>query len=295
MTLRVAAALLVAALAMVGTAAAQERGRGPGKTVGAPTQSGGASAVPTALQPSASFSQLGTWLDDATTVGVRAGYVLIGVSYWQAANADQIDAPILGVTYGITQRTQLSATVPFYRATYEGVSGGGLDTIYISGKIAVVDPDAGSGRFGLAVGPGLEIRSAGLDGASRAHWVVPLSVELRSSAFRVYGSTGYFSRGAFFAAGACEWTAPTRTSLTVSLAHSASVHGVTAATVARVPRSSLRDASIFLSHPVSSAASVYVAGSRTFSGMWIDGASSVSGGLSFRFAGPRTRTVSEAE
>ena len=225
MTLRVALALLVAALAMVGTAAAQGRGRGPGKTVGAPMQSGSAAAVPMALQPSASFSQLGTWLDDATTAGVGAGYVSVGASYWQGANADQIDAPILGVTYGITQRTQVSATVPFYRATYQALSAGGLDTVYISGKIALVDPDAGSRRFGLAVGPGLEIRSTGLDGGSRAHWVVPLSVELRSAAFRVYGSTGCFSRGAFFAAGACEWTAPTRTSFTVSLAHSASVHG----------------------------------------------------------------------
>jgi hypothetical protein len=295
MTLRVTSALVVAALAMVDTAAAQGRGRGAGKTVGAPMQSAGASAVPMALQPSASFSQLGTWLDDATTAGVGAGYVSIGTSYWQGANADQFDAPILGITYGLTQRTQLSATVPFYRATYEGFSASGLDTIYISGKIAVIDPEAGSGRFGLAVGPGVEIRSAGFADTSRANWVVPVSLELRSAAFRVYGSTGYFSRGAYFASVACEWTAPTRTSLTVSLAHSASVHEVTAATVASVPRSSLRDATVFLSHPVSSAASVYVAGSRTFSGTRIDAASSVTVGLSFRLASARTHTVSEPE
>jgi hypothetical protein len=214
----------------------------------------------------------------------------MGASYWRGANADQVDAPILGVTYGLTSRAQLSATVPFYRATYEGVSGGGLDTIYISGKVAVVDPDAGNGRFGLAIGAGAEILSAGSTDTSRAHWVVPLSLELRSAAFRIYGSTGYFSRGAFFAAGAFEWTVPTGTSVTASLAHSASVHGVTAATIARVPRTSLRDASIFLSHPVSSTVSVFVGGSRTFSRTWIDGASSVSGGFSFRFVSPRTRT-----
>ena len=83
----------------------------------------------------------------------------MGASYWRGANADQVDAPILGVTYGITNRVQLSATVPFYRATYKGLSGGGLDTIYISGKIAIVDPDAGDGRFGLAIGAGAEILS----------------------------------------------------------------------------------------------------------------------------------------
>jgi hypothetical protein len=291
MTLRVAFAVFMSVLAMVGTAAAQGRGRGPGKTVGA--QSASASAAPVALQPSSLFPQFGTWLDDATTAAVGAGYLSMGASYWRGPNADQVDAPILGVTYGITNRAQLSATVPFYRATYEGVSGGGLDTIYISGKIAVVDPDGRNGRFGLAVGAGVEILSAAAD-ASRAHCVVPLSLELRSAAFRVYGSTGYFSRGAFFAAGAFEWTVPTGTSVTASLAHSASVHGVTAATIASVPRSSLRDASVFLSHPVSSTASVFVGGSRTFSGTWIDGASSVSGGFSFRFASPRTRTVTLA-
>jgi hypothetical protein len=247
-----------------------------------------------ALQLSSSFLQFGTWLDDATTAAVGAGYISMGASYWRGAKAYQVDAPILGVTYGITNRAQLSATVPFYRATYEGFSGGGLDTIYISGKIAVVDPDAGNGRFGLAIGAGAEILSAGGADASRAHWVVPLSLELRSAAFRVYGSTGYFSRGAFFGAGAFEWTVPTGTSFTVSLAHSASVHGLTAATIASVPRSSLRDASIFLSHPVSSTASVFVGGSRTFSGTWIDGASSISGGFSLRFASPRTRTVTRS-
>ena len=290
MTLRVAVAVFVSVLAMVGTATAQGRGKGPGRTSGAPAQNGSASAAPVALQPSSLFPQFGTWLDDATTAAVGAGYISMGASYWRGANADQVDAPILGVTYGITNRAQLSATVPFYRATYEGFSGGGLDTIYISGKIAVVDPDAGDGRFGLAIGAGAEILSAGSADASRAHWVVPLSLELRSAAFRVYGSTGYFSRGAFFAAGAFEWTVPTGTSVTASLTHSASVHGVTAATIANVPRSSLRDASVFLSHPVSSIASVFVGGSRTFSGTWIDGASSVSGGFSLRFASPRTRT-----
>jgi hypothetical protein len=192
------------------------------------------------------------------------------------------------VTYGIASRAQLSATVPFYRASYEGFSGSGLDNVYISGKVAVVDPNGGSGRFGLAVGAVAEILSAGFADVSRAHWAVPLSMELRAGEVRLYGSTGYFSRGAFFAAGAFEWTAPTGTSLTASLAHSASVHGITVATTASVPHASLRDVSVFFSQPVSSIASVYVAGSRTFSSTWIDGASSVSGGLSFRFANPRT-------
>ena len=289
MTLRLTAAVLLVLL-VSGTAAAQGRGRGLGRgpraDVPGNAARGSQTSTAPALQPSPSFPQFGTWLDDATTAAPGAGYGSIGVSYWRGSGADQIDAPILGVTYGIANRTHLSATVPFYRATYEGFSGSGLDNVYLSAKFAAVNPDAGEGRFGLAVGAVAEILSAGFADASRVHWAVPVSVEFRGAAVRLYGSTGYFSRGAVFAAGAFEWTMPTGTSLTTSLAHSASVDGVTVATNARVPRASLRDLSVSVSQPVSAVASVYVGVSRTFSETWIDGASAVSGGLSFRFASP---------
>ena len=32
------------------------------------------------------------------------------------------------------------------------------------------------------------------------HWALPVSLEFRATPVRVYGSTGYFSRGAFFGA-----------------------------------------------------------------------------------------------
>lgn len=287
----VVATLVVVLVATAGTAAAQGRGRRVGQTPQAGPPRGGnqTSTAPIALQPSSFFPQFGTWLDDATIAAPGAGYASIGTSYWRGSNANQIDAPILGVTYGLTNRTQLSATVPFYRVSYEGFSGSGLDNVYINGKVALVDPDAG--RFGIALGAVAEILSTGFTEASRWHWAVPLSLEFRADAVRVYGSTGYFSRGAVFAAGAFEWTLPMGTSLTASLAHSASVDPVTTAAPAAVPRASLRDASLLVAHPVSAIASVYISGSRTFSSTSIDGASSVSGGLSFRFASPRTPTT----
>jgi hypothetical protein len=282
-TLRVAAAVLVVVLAIAGTAAAQGRGRGRVSRGTTPTTStrSQTSPSPVTLQPSPSFPQFGTWLDDATTAISGAGYGSIGISYWRGSDASQVDAPILGATYGISNRAQVSATVPFYRFSYQGFSQNGLDNVYVSTKIAVVDPR--DGRFGLAVGAVAEILGAGFVDASR----VPLSLELRGETVRVYGSTGYFSRGAYFAAGAFEWTAPAGTSVTASLAHSASVSGVTIATTGSVPRAGLREVGVFVSHPVSNVASVYVGGSRTFSDTWIDGASSVSGGVSFQFAGPR--------
>jgi len=296
MTLRVAAALLAGVLLVPVTGAAQGQGKALGRQPqGPPGRSN--TQLPTGsptFQPSPSFPQFGTWVDDATTADGRGGYASIGVSHWRGPGATQLDAPILGVTYGITNRAQLSVTLPFYRTSYEGFSGSGLDNLYASTKISVVDPRA-NGRFGVALGAVAEILSAGFADASRAHWAVPLSMEFRGGPVRVYGSTGYFSRGAFFAAGAFEWTAPTHTSVTASLAHSASVHGVTVATTAYVPRASLRDASLFVAQPVSSIASIYIGGSRSFSDTWIDGASSVSGGVSLRFSNARRGTTEQTQ
>jgi hypothetical protein len=287
MTLRTGAAVLASLLAIAGTAAAQGRGNGRGSPQSPTRSSGQPAATPVALQPSPSFPQFGTWIDDATTAQRGAGYGSVGATYWRGLGANQIDAPILGLSYGLTNRVQLSANVPFYHANYDGFSGSGLDNVYVSGKIAVVDPNRGSRRVGVAVSGVAEILSAGFADASRAHWAVPIAVELRAAAVRFYGSTGYFSRGALFAAAAMEWTAPTGASLTASLAHSQSVRGLTVATTATMPRASLRDVSVFVSHPLSSIASAYVGGSRSFSSMWIDRASSVSAGLVFRFASPR--------
>jgi hypothetical protein len=80
-----------------------------------------------------------------------------------------MDAPIVGVTYGITNRAQLSATIPFYRVSYRGFSGSGLDDVHISGKLAIVSPDASASGLGVAVAAVAEILSAGFAEGSRAH------------------------------------------------------------------------------------------------------------------------------
>jgi hypothetical protein len=284
---RIAIAFLVAVVATSGTATAQGRGRGVGQAgSGSPARSGGQpSPAPGALQSSSAFPQYGTWLDDATTVGAGTGYVSVATSYWQEASANQLNAPILSATYGISTRAQLSATVPFYRLRYDGYSGGGIETVYVNAKFALITPDGSTGRFGMAFGGVTEILSSGSTEGSRVHWAVPLSVEFRAPAVRMYGSTGYFSRGAFFAAGAFEWTVPTGTSLTGSFSHSQSVRGVTTATMTTVEGTALSEANIFVSQPISKTTSVYVAAGRTLSTARVLEATSVGGGFSFRFAG----------
>src|SRR5205085_2039774 len=60
-------------------------------------------------------------------------------------------------------------------------------------------------------------------GAHRLNVVLPISLQSDFGTTRVYGSTGYFSRGSLFGAGAAEWTVGSRGTLVASLSHSYSV------------------------------------------------------------------------
>lgn len=280
-------AFSLAVLLVPDAASAQGRGNGRPK----PLQTGGPQAVPGSTTPTPGSTtassatpavpfinpQFGSWLDDASTWAAGSGATGIGVGYWRGSGVSQIDVSILNASYGVTNRAQFGVTVPFYRVSYFGTTARGLDDVYINGKFAVIDPSA-NGRFGLAVGSVVEILSAGRQDMSRVQWAVPVSFEVRGSGVRGYGSGGYFSRGAVFAAGAVEWTSAGGTSLTGALAHSRSVaEGGLASGL-----DNLTDATLFVGHPIASAVSVYGGVGETFAG---DSQSlTLSGGVSFRFS-----------
>ena len=283
---RRALAIAVAAVLLVpGATAAQGRGNGRPKQPATTVPSTTPSTAPAPSGPN-SIPQFGFWLDDASTPAEGTGYTGIAIAYWRglgdASNVSQIDVPVLGLTYGVTNRVQLSATVPFYRVRYQGITARGLDDVYVSGKVAVVDP-AATGHFGLAVGSALEILSVGNPDQSRVQWAVPVSVEFRGDSVRVYGSTGYFSRGAIFAAGAFEWTAAAGTAITATLAQSMST--VAASPDAALPRNALRDISVFVAHPLTDRLRAYAGLGRTFASAGAAGdAVTLSGGVSLSFS-----------
>lgn len=217
---RVALLTLAVLLMIAPVAGAQGRGRGS-QPVGPRGQAGRAPVARNGPIPSAtSFRQFGAWLDDATTLA--PGSVLTGfsVGYWRTDSGTQFDVPVLDVAGGVARRTQLSATVPFYRiASSEGATYG-LDDVYLGAKVMAVDPSTTRGRFGLAVGGIVEIMSPDSVVTSRTHWAVPVSVEGGNDAVRVYGSVGYFSRGAVFSGAAIEVSASDGTTLTGALTQS---------------------------------------------------------------------------
>jgi hypothetical protein len=169
-----------------------------------------------------------------------------------------VNVPMLDVGYGVTDRISASASVPFYRTSYDGSVLRGLDDMYLAGKLTLVDPALTVSEFGVAVSPIVEVLSPGSAGG-RVHYALPVSVELRRQPFRVFGSAGYFSRGSMFAGAALEWSAP-------------SGYVVTGA----------------LTHPLGQVAAAYVSVGRSLTSIDEGGtAFSLAGGVSFRFTTPR--------
>ena len=138
-----------------------------------------------------------------------------------------IDAPVLDVVGGLGSRVHAFASVPYSRTSYAGLpSAGELGTIYVGGKLVFREPS--DEAIGVAVTPALEILSESATvetGFSRVNAMLPVSAEWRRDRTRVYGSTGVFTRGAFFLSGAIEQTLTDRLVATGSLGQSWATDG----------------------------------------------------------------------
>jgi hypothetical protein len=274
-------------------AAAQGRGRpkrpetpAAGRSGPPPSTSTAGSAAVAAPRTSSTtrFRQFGSWLDDASGLAVRNGTTGIGFGHWRADGGSQTDIPIVDVSYGLTNRVQFSATVPFYRLSYQGATAHGLDDVYLSGKIVAIDPETTAHRVGFAISPVLEILSTGFTDDHRLQWALPLSVEVRGDAVRAYASAGYFSRGAVFTGGAVEWTTPSGTALTVALTQSLSTSDVFFGS-ASAPGRQRVDLSGSVAHPLSDAVAGYVSIGRSLTSIADGGTSlALSAGFSISFA-----------
>lgn len=231
---------------------------------------------------SLSYRQFGAWLDDASAAVRGEGYTSVAFGHWRMDGVTQTNAPMVGVGLGVTDRLQVGANVPFYRVNWNGGSAAGLDDVYLSAKYTVLDPTLTVSEIGVAVSPVLEILSAGAPGG-RVHYVLPVSVELRRLPFRLYGSAGYFSRGAFFGGGAMEWTAPNGLAITGALTQSYSLpEDALLDTLAVSRRRS--DVSVSLGYPIGTRAVAFASVGRSLSAVADGGTSlAVTGGVAVRF------------
>lgn len=279
-------------LAVPGLAQAQGKGRpkaprGSSPTTTTPTSPSTSSPDSTSLEPAAvpvsTYRQFGAWLDDASASTRGEGYTSIGVGHWRMLGSSQTNLPMLGVGLGMTDRLQVGASVPFYRAQFDGGSASGMDDVYLSAKYTLVDPTLTLSEFGLAISPTMELLSAGSpDG--RVHFAVPVSLELRRQPFRVYGSAGLFTRGSFFSGAALEWSSPLGAVFSGSLTQSYSLKDDAVLDSLGIGRQRM-DVSVGAAFPMGAMAATFVNVGRSLSSLEEGGTSlGLSGGISFRFS-----------
>jgi hypothetical protein len=166
---------------------------------------------------------LASWLDDADTLPL--GNASVGVTFGRAEALDgaETDAPVFDSAVGLGHGAQLAVTLPYYHAQYnDGFESSGRGSTYLALKLKLVD--ANTHAVGLAVSPLVEILSdaAVADptlGISRTNWALPVSMQVGGDHVRAFGTAGYFSRGALFAAGALQLTASPRLTLTSALSY----------------------------------------------------------------------------
>jgi hypothetical protein len=220
-------AVYLAALLTLSATPLLAQGKSLGKGRGAkPSVTQQQTATQSATIPGTGVRHFGSWLDDASFLPKGKGWTTFGIGYWRSVNGHQWDMPSMDAGFAIAPRMHVGISTPFSRSSYgDGYTSSGFGDTYISAKVGVIDPEKEDSHFGLAVVPVLEVLSSGsvIEGDSRLHWAIPVTVERRFDAFRVYGAGGYFSRGSVFGAGAVEVPVNDRLVATGVLSHSRSL------------------------------------------------------------------------
>lgn len=197
-------ALTVAASAALVLAAAS-----PGRAQGKSQQPHGKPSPPsrtTLPPPTAIGGASGTmpfaWVDDANVLSPGDVWLALSTLRWQRTDASEVYAPVIDAAIGIAPKLQLGVSAPrIVGSSDPGGAEGGLGTTYVHGKVPLFQRT----HHGLkvSVAPTLEILgSAAVQAApadqSRVHWGAPVSAQIDVGSGRLYGSTGYFSRGVWF-------------------------------------------------------------------------------------------------
>jgi len=230
-----------------------------------------------------SYRQFGSWLEDASAPTRGEGYTNIGFGYWRMNGMSQTNVPMLGAGLGVSDRLGVSATVPFYRTNVAGTTARGMDDVYLGASYNLIDPTLTVSEFGLSVGTVMEVLSTGAtDG--RVHFAIPVALELRRQPFRVYGSAGYFTRGAVFSGGTLEWAAPRQWIVSGILTQSRSIKADATLDSLAVSRQRA-DVMASVAHAIGGSATGYFSVGRSLSSLAEGGTSlALNGGVAVRFS-----------
>jgi hypothetical protein len=116
------------------------------------------------------------------------------------------------------------------------------------------------------------------------HFAFPVALELRRQPFRVYGSAGYFTRGAVFSGGALEWVGPRQWIVSGILTQSRSIKSDATLDSLAVSRQRA-DVMASVAHSIGGSATGYISVGRSLSSLAEGGTSlALNGGVSLRFS-----------
>jgi hypothetical protein len=170
-----------------------------GNGKGAPPSS---SALPVAAAPPPGIGATPIpWIDDANLMPSGAMSIDVSISRWQGDGIGETTLPVVNFAVGLTDRFQFAVSVPRIVGDEAAGVAGGIGTTFVSGKYLAYVNDRG---VKIAVAPTLELlgtnvlTSLGPD-EKRAQLGVPVSLELDGGGRRAYFSSGWFSRGVWFA------------------------------------------------------------------------------------------------
>jgi hypothetical protein len=167
---------------------------------------GGDLGVDTTLATTTPFA----WLDDASVMAPGSAWLGASMVRWQGSGLSETIVPVIDFAIGLTPRVQVGASVPRVA--------GGLGTTFFSAKIAVFDDEARALKVG--VGPTLEILAGPTTaGQGRAQWGLPVSAQFDRGSSRIYGSSGYFSPGIWYAGAGIGRPVGDRLAISMSFSH----------------------------------------------------------------------------
>jgi hypothetical protein len=200
LSLATASAALLLSVAVPVHAQGKSDGKGNGHKSSPPSSS----PLPSPTTgPAAGASPL-AWLDDASLLAPGSMSVTISTMRWSGADLSEVNFPVVEASVGLAPRFQIGANVPHIVGSADGTGPvSGVGTAYISSKIALL---TGGSGVKLAVSPVIEVLGEGAvqslaPGEGRTQFGLPVSVEVGQGPARAFASTGFFSRGVWFAGG----------------------------------------------------------------------------------------------
>jgi hypothetical protein len=170
--------------------------------------------------PTASGASLLAWIDDATVLTPGTMALTISAMRWSGTDLGETDVPIVNMSIGVAPRVQLGASIPRIVGSTDGTGPvGGIGTSYLSAKVAILE--GRSSGVKLAVTPTIEILGEGAAqaltlGEGRTRFGLPVSAEIVRGSARLFASTGFFSRGVWFAGGGAGVQVSPRIAMTLS-------------------------------------------------------------------------------